>query len=153
MNTLHPTAMRAAGADYARTYHHVEVENDVTMQDLLRPGFWAHHTATIRVGDLIDVLSKDGTLDAQFRVTGKGVGFVNLRARFAYVANGRDKKVEADNGGDDLPDVPVGYVVSHTPKTKWRVHTKEPHLQVARDLPSKRAAIEAAIEHNAQANA
>ncbi|SDH08423.1 hypothetical protein [Pelagibacterium luteolum] len=151
MKTLQPTAMRAAGADYVRTYHHVTVDNDVTMDDILRPNFWAHHTGTLRAGDLVDVLSKDMSLDVQLRVIGKGVGYVNLRPRMAYVAKDRDETIVAENG-DDLPDIPDNYTVTFTPMTKWRVHTKQPHNEIQRDLPSKKAAIEAAIEHSAKAN-
>lgn len=150
MKTLPATALRSNGADYLRTYHHVEVSPDVTLDDLLRPAFWAHHTTTLRVNDLVDVLTSDGGLDCQFRVIGKGVGYVTLRP--LRIWQREEAKAATEPGDDDLPLVPDGYAVNFAPRTKWRVFTTDPHIEISRDHASRREAIEAAIAHNAKAN-
>lgn len=145
--TLHATAMTRS-ADYARTYHHVVVPHDVTLEDLKRPSYWAHHTERLRKGDLVDVLSEDDGLDVQLRVIDKGVGFVTMRVIRAWQRQAA--KAEQDAASDAL-DVPDGYIVNHAPMTKWRVMTKEPHMEVSRNHPSKEAAIQAAVVHAAKA--
>ncbi len=155
MKTLPASAMRSNGADYLRTYHHVQVGPEVPLEDIMRPSFWAHHVNSIRVHDLIDVVASDGSLDCQFRVIGKGVGFVTLRPRLVWLREDRKDGKPADDvakDDSDLPEIPEGYIVNHTPKTKWRVFTKDPQQETSRDHASKREAIEAAIAHNKQAN-
>lgn len=148
--TLHATAMTRA-ADYSRTYHHVVVPHDVTIEDLTRPNYWAHHTARLTKGDLVDVLSEDDGLDVQLRVTGKGTGYVEMR-----VVRSWHREAPATEEADEAVDVsltpPDGYIVNHAPKTGWRVLTKEPHLEVSRNHTSKLHAIQAALEHAAKAN-
>jgi hypothetical protein len=147
--TLHATAMTRA-ADYSRTYHHVVVPHDVTIEDLTRPGYWAHHTARLSKGDLVDVLSEDDGLDVQLRVTGKGTGYVEMRVIRAW------QREQAADEDEELGDVslspPDGYIVNHAPKTGWRVLTKEPHQEISRNHTSKLHAIQAAVAHAAKAN-
>lgn len=149
MKTLPSTAMTRA-ADYARTYHHVNVDPSATLEDILRPGFWAHHVGRLKVGDLVDVLTTDGGIDIQLRVIESGIGFVSMRPLRIWV------REEADTGPqtpvEALGDVPDGYIVNHTPKTSWRVLTKEPSAEVSRGHKSKAEATNAAIAHAAKAN-
>lgn len=144
---LPSTALRANGADFLRTYHQISVDPDTTLDDILRPGFWAHHTNVLRVNDLIDVLSIDGGLDVQVRVTGKGVGMVNVRPLRVWV---RQQEAAAANE-PELTDVPAGYTVNFAPAQRWRVMTNEPHMIVSKDHLSKSDAIKAAVEHATKA--
>lgn len=147
---LHATAMTRS-ADYVRTAHHVVVPVDTTPEDILRPGFWAHHTARLNKHDIVDVITEDGGIDMQLRVTGKGTGFVEMRVLRAWL---REEPVteEADEPALEPLSVPDGYTVNHAPKTGWRVMTKEPPLEVSRNHTSKLHAIQAAVEHAARAN-
>lgn len=148
-SVLKPTALRQNGADYVRTYHHVVVPVETTIDDILRPGFWAHHVGTLNTGDLIDILSEDDGIDMQVRVTGKGIGMVHMRPLRIW-----SRDIGADDVDDeDVGDAPEGYAVTFAPKQKWRVATKEPAAIIFKDLPSKKAAIAKANEHAAQANA
>lgn len=142
---LSPTAMTRA-ADYVRTAHHVVVPVDVTMEDVTRPSFWAHHTGRLGKNDIVDVLSEDGSFDMQLRVVDKGVGFVEMRVLREWQREGAE-----EDAGLSLPDAPDGYIVNHAPKTGWRVLTKDPHLEISRNHKSKLEAIEAAIVHAAKA--
>lgn len=148
MKALPATALRRNGADFERTYHHVKVDPDVSLDDLLRPSFWVHHVATLRVDDLIDVVSD--VLDVQFRVTEKGIGFVKMRPRYIWAKSGT---VTAGPTDDPLPDVPEGYEVKKGPRGRWRVMLKEPLMEVASNIVEERDAILQARAHFQNANA
>lgn len=134
-------------ADFTRQHWHLTVSPDVTVEDVLRPDFWAHHVPKLNVPDLIDIVSSDLGLDVQLRVIGKGVGYVQMRPLRVYVRE-TDHAVEAD----EVPnlteaDIPAGYVINHAPKTLWRVFTKDPQIEVSRQHISKQHAIQDAIRH------
>lgn len=142
---LPSTSFGTRTADYCRSHWHVVVTPDITLDDILRPGFWAHHVGSLNPMDLVDVVSQDMTLDVTLRVTGKGIGFVDMRPVRVYAS-------EATQAGDDEPEidltVPEGYIVNHAPKTGWRVLTKDPHLEVSRNHKTRMEATLAAIEHS-----
>lgn len=142
-------------ADYVRTAHHVNLDPEATIEDILRPSFWAHHVPRLNVNDVVDVLTTDGGIDIQLRVIEKGIGFVIMRPLRIWL---RDE-VSAIGGAepasapvDALGELPEGYRVDHTPKTSWRVHTKDPSQEVSRNHKSKNEAINAALAHAAKAN-
>lgn len=150
MKALPATALRRNGADYERTYHHIVVEQDVSLDDLLRPGFWVHHVGTLRVNDIIDVVSD--VLDVQLRVVGKGIGLVNMRPRMIWA-----KDAVAGTGGapvsdEPLPGIPDGYEIKKGPRGRWRVFQKDPLIEVAGNIIEEREAIIAARAHFQSAN-
>lgn len=146
MNTkkLPATAMTLS-ADYRRTYHHVNVDPDVTLDDLLRPNFWAYHVARLQPGDLVDVLARDFSLDVQLRVIGKEVGLVQMRLLRSFAPN-KPKAVEAEVDDDDLPELPENYKVQFSPKAGWLVRTIDPPETVSTQK-TKMAAHQAALVH------
>lgn len=148
---LAPTAMPHGGAaDYSRTYRQVIVPATATVEDVLRPSFWANHVALLQKNDLIDILSEDGGLDMQVRVVGKGIGMVHLRTIRMWTRDEVVSRTSEAAASDD--EVPAGYVVSFAPKQLWRVATKNPSEIISKDHPSKSAAIEAAFNHARLAN-
>lgn len=151
MKTLPATALGSRSADYNRTAYHIEVDPSVSIADLLRPNFWAHHAANLRKGDLLDVLAADGGYDVTLRVTGTGIGMVEMRPLRVWV---RDEQIAApkQEEAEELP-VPEGYKVSFAPKTLWRVMTEEPVMEISRGHQSKAVATRAANAHAAKANA
>lgn len=146
---LHASALRANGADYQRTYHQIKVDHETTLEDILRPGFWAHHTNVLRVDDLIDILSADGGMDVQVRVIGKGIGMVNVRPLRVWL---RQQEAAASDE-PELTEVPEGYTVSFAPTQRWRAMTNDPHMIVSKDHKSRSDAIRAAIDHAQKAGA
>jgi hypothetical protein len=133
------------GADFKRTYRQVIVDAGTTLEDVLRPGFWRNHASKIGVLDLIDVISADGSLDAQLRVSAKEPGLLHFRVLRAFEREERQtvptKEVVA------LGEVPDNYTVTHTPATSWRVWSKSPSLELVRGLKSKVDATNWAIDH------
>lgn len=153
MKNLPATAMNSHGADYARGYHHVNVDPDATLQDILRPSFWAYHVNNVRVNDLVDVLTLDGGIDLQMRVIGKGIGYIEFRVLRCWTREAVESiefTSEPDTGDDEIPD---GYAVNFAPKQLWRVIMKNPHNIVSKDIRSKAEAINVAKAHAAKANA
>lgn len=137
-------------AEYSRAYRHIDVENDVTVDDLLTPGFWAHHAGAVQPKDLLDVLSEDMRLDVQLRVIEVGVGFVTMRLCATRHTPGKAKPAvaEVEETGEPLKE-PKGYKVGFTPARKHYVQstlTLPPQI-VSDGHQSRREAIEAAIEH------
>lgn len=139
MKILHPTALRHA-ADYGRAQLHLDVGPDTSIEDVLVPGYWRHHAAKLNVNDLIDILGQG--FDITVRVVEKGNGFVNMRVLRKW-EDDAIKAVETDH--DD--EIPAGYVIDHTPRTRWRVRLKDGAAEIARDCMTKPDAIAKALEH------
>lgn len=147
MKTLPITAIGSRSADYNRTAYHIEVDPTVSLEDLLRPGFWAHHAGSLKRGDLIDVLSVDGAYDVTLRVVGTAIGMVEMRALRIWL---RDEPAAAEEA--DI-DAPAGYKVNYAPKHKWRVLMDGFADPISKDHASRADATRAAIAHAAKANA
>lgn len=142
---LNARALRSNGAEYDRPYLQIKVDPETTLEDVLRPGFWAHHAQNIKVDSLIDILSEDGGMDVQVRVIGKGVGMVHVRPLRVWL-----RKEEAIASGDPElsdEDIPEGYTVNFAPTQRWRVMTNEPHMIISKGHMAKSDAIKAAIAH------
>ena len=139
-----------ANADYLRTYRHVVVPYDTTIEDIIRPGYWAHHSGTLRKGDILDILTEDDSLDVQVRVTGIGIGMVFMRLlrddprRLEKPA----AKSPEDTSAATVDEVPEGYLVNFAPKHGHRVILKETGMIISKEHKSKADAIAAAFNHS-----
>jgi hypothetical protein len=142
LKVLSPNALRK-GADYERTYHHVSVEHDpdMTIEDVLKPGFWKHHANKLKKADVIDVLGPG--FDMTVRVKSTGLGFANVYPLRVLKDENFAKKQAA---GEDLK-APDGYVVDHHWKTNWRVRTTPEGVEISRNHETKADAIASAQEH------
>jgi hypothetical protein len=147
MKTLHPTALRHQ-AEYVRQQFHLTVSPDVTVEDMLMPGFWAHHAGRLKKGDLIDVLG-DG-FDITLRVANSNVGFVNVYVIREWRDTTRTMSISDEEAEQIEASLPDGYVVDHTPRTLWRVRLKDGAVPISRDHKTKVEAITSAIKHHRQ---
>lgn len=136
-------------AEFARAYWHLTVPNDITLADLLKPGFWQHYPSHLKEPALIDVMSEDQELDVQLRVLGTEVGMVHVRLRAAF--NVRDGETEEDAPEEvELPTIPDGYLVGFVPKLKHYAQVKmgEGRKEIISEGNDTRLeAIQAAIDH------
>jgi hypothetical protein len=148
MKTLHPTKMRNA-AEYVRTQHHVAVDPSTTLQEVLIPGFWAHHVDRLRMDDLIDVLGE--TFDVTLRVIGKGNGYVETRVLRQWLSEEPAAKLSDEERARIEASIPDGYVIDHTPKTGWRARLKDGGAEISRNHKSKVEAIQSAVTHSQRA--
>lgn len=145
MKFLPATAMRHR-AEYLRTLHHVEVAEDVTIDDILTAGFWRHHSSKLRKDDLIDIIHQSGKFDITVRVGEVGNGFANVRLLRKWVDEAASKAEE------EAGDAPDGYIVDHTPRTLWRVRMKDSGEEIARNMKTRHEANAAAAAHAMKMN-
>jgi hypothetical protein len=145
-----PATSRPRPAEFVVTRRHVWVDPDVTLEDILRPSFWAHHAnSDLNPGDLIDVVAKDFSLDIQLRVIGKEPGIVKMRLLRSQVTD-TPKKAEPDVPEAELPELPDNYKVAFAPKSGWVVRTIDPP-QTVDTRKTKPEAYQAAVMHHLKA--
>lgn len=138
-------------ADYDRPYFHVTVPNDVTLEDLQRPAFWAHHTTKLKVGALIDVVRENLSLDVQLRCLGAGVGFAKMRVLREWEDKEVAKSVANEaTGAEPETALPPEYkiTVSRGSFTLTYVPTD---IKLESNLKTRAAAVAAAKAHAATA--
>lgn len=148
MNVLPASALPSRGADYNRTYRHLVIDQPITVEEILKPAFWAHHWRTLNVNDMIDILTIDGTIDMQVRVVGKGTGYVEMRVLRLWQ---REAPVTKAAPVAEELECPENYEVKFAPKTLWRVFTKVPVQEISTGHKTKTEAIAASITHAAKA--
>lgn len=147
-------------ADYARPYFHTEIDNDCTLDDLMRPAFWGHHVGsngTLKKNALVDVIRADGTLDVQLRCVEVGQGYAVMRplrvwedeaaaAARAAAAN----SIANANAAEPVEQAPEDYKITHIPRgaqAGFGVTYLPTGAKLAAGLKLKADAIKAAIEH------
>lgn len=111
---------RMLGADFARQAWSVDLPEGITLEQAMDPTYWAHVARKLRPGARLEVLSEDGKVDADLRVTAvRGMNVYTRVLRHGYVdetkPGSEPAKVET-KPGDDLPRVAWG-----GPNHKWRV--------------------------------
>jgi hypothetical protein len=57
-------------AEYVRHIFAISLDADVNFEDTLKPAYWAHVAAKLRVGDRVEVSAADGTWLAELVVSG-----------------------------------------------------------------------------------
>lgn len=148
METLPYPAMSNRAADYARTVHHVDAPNGVTVADVLRPAFWKNHAERVRVKDRIEILAVDGSFDVEVRVIGKEGPEKNPTGLVVNMLRLWTK----DSPAVVLPQVAEprdfdGFKIDHTPRTRWRIVRRSDGAVVARDIQSRPEAEQWVIDH------
>lgn len=137
-------------ANYSREHRFVEVPNHITMDDLMRPGFWSNYSRQLRRRELVEVVREDDTLDVTLRVLKVEPGMVHMRVHTASQLpdSGADAvhsiaapKSEPQPMPDPPPGYKFGYVPAHKHYAKWGDEF------VVSGQPTKQAAILGAIEH------
>lgn len=103
-------------AEYTAPRFHVRVDDDVTMDDIMRPAFWAHHAGKLRPFNTIEVVRQNLSLDVELRVIEVGTGFVVVRPLRIWedeaIAQARAAAVESANtvGADTI--LPTEYKIT-----------------------------------------
>lgn len=138
-------------ADFVRGYYHAEVDNDVTLADIIRPAFWAHHTAKLRKHSIVDLIRADGSLDVQVRVTEVGVGYAKVRVLRQWededvVAERQalEAAVAQDDGG--AIQLPEEYKIT-SGRGAFSVVFIPTDTKIATGLKTRGLAVKAAREH------
>lgn len=156
---LGANALRSA--PHERAHFFAVVPSETTFDQVMTPGFWGNHVpalsggATRRPWALVEVVREDGTMDLLLRVIQVKPGMVIMRAIFKYVSDeniGKPAKGAPQPGDDDLV-FPDGYKGAHVPRgevTGWMVRLPNGEVLV-KGQPSKKAAVEYAKKHAAEA--
>lgn len=144
MKILHPTAMKHR-AEFVRTQHHLNAEPGVSIEDVMIPGFWRHHSTRLKPGDLIDIMGEG--YDITLRVKATGNGFVETYLLRKWLDDAPVYKMTAEEAAQIESAIPDGYVIDHTPRTLWRARMKDGGTEISRNHKTKPDAILSAIDH------
>ena len=159
MKTLKPGKLLEAA--YVRSHFAVTVDNDVSLEEVMTPGFWRDHAGAMRVGTIVEVRRADESLDLTARVINVAPGMVRLRPMFPPHNDEKNLKAgrkaaakEAET--EETADVPEGYKVKFSPATGYFVLLTGAggvvqNLTQGQKNLSKPDAIKIAVEHHRQA--
>jgi hypothetical protein len=154
LNAL-PTIAMSQLAQYARSHWFVVVPAGVTFDKLLIPSFWAHHQSKFKVHDIVEVVSQDGSFDAELRVTDRDVGFAKMRVLRKWEKEADATISASEQNRQDQQQVPAKKVypcVDFKQAEQWRVLGFDGNV-VKKDLPSKDDAERELAEYNRRAQA
>ena len=84
--------------------------------------------------------------------SGKGVGLVEVRPLAIWQAEDAGNAPVEAGTTDDLPDIPDGYEVKRGPRGRWKVLTKDPLLEIAKEIMTEVEARNIALAHYVKAN-
>ncbi|AVX04235.1 hypothetical protein MXMO3_01709 [Maritalea myrionectae] len=141
-------------ADYSRAHYHVNVGNDVTLEDLLKPVFWSHHDGLLLPGTLIDVLSSDFSLDVQLRVISNVDRIVKVRVLRENIQEGRNSRDDLEAAEAIVENLPEGYKITHSNRWGYAVDLDIDGKAsgIAKSLETKEQAVKAAQAHFKEMN-
>lgn len=99
-------------AEYQRTVYVVNPEIGTTVNDMLRPEYWAHVGHQMKPYDRIEVRAEDGSYFAELLVRNAERGWANVTVL---------SRIELDAKAEPAP-VSIDFKVEHAgPHHKWRV--------------------------------
>lgn len=162
--TLGPSAL--SNAAHALGDYSCWVDNDVRLEDVLKPIFWQNHVPSLqtRLGSRVTVLRRDLTLDVVLRVVAVRDGLVQMRVLTKFIDDANLPKIKAARAAreaDSSLQDPEGYKTGHAPngaEAGWWVQWKNPTESgppkfIKKGLASKTLAVAFAEEHKAKAEA
>ncbi len=148
--TLPGGAMNKA-AEFDRQYWHVTVDDDVTLADILKPAFWAHHAAKLSKMALIDVVRHDLTLDVQLRVVNVGVGYAVVRPLRVFedeaAVSARMEREAIDAGNAEQTKLPEEYKITTLGKGGFTVTYVPTDAKIATGKKTRAEAVAVARDH------
>ena len=149
--TLSASAFSNNTADYARGYFHAVVDDTITLDDLLTPAFWAHHTRSLTPMTLVDVVRQDMTLDVQLRVLETGTGYVRMRPLRVFEDEVRAKEMAAVAAAKDEVSagvkLPVEYKITSAGKGGFTLTYVPTDAKIAEKIKTHGAAVQMAKDH------
>jgi len=110
IKTLKLSPVNIEQAEAIRMVWSVMPDPEVTVDDMLKPDYWAHVAMKLRPGDRIEAMPADRNYLAKFIVLGRDRLWAKV-VLISYVVVYDKDEVPADEG----------YIVSFVPSQKWRV--------------------------------
>lgn len=138
-------------AEYVRSHYHVQVDDDVTIADVLVPAFWSNHTRSLKRFDVIDVLRADGMFDITLRVLETGIGYVKMRPLRIWEdeasAQAAKEAAAAEAGAEANEALPPEYKITTAGKGGFAVTFVPADAKIAQGKRTRAEAVLAAKEH------
>jgi hypothetical protein len=106
----------------------------VKREDLLIPGFWAHHAKRVSPGDEIRALAEDGTWRATYLVVDKSLTWLKVRE----LTFNPFSVEEVDD--TDLASFLAAHKVVHRGPRKWSVVREDDGAVLTEDIAEKHEA-------------
>jgi hypothetical protein len=103
-----------ARADHGFSRYTITVRNGMTLEEALQPEAWTHTCNRFKLYDEIRLIAADGSYRAEVIVT----RLRKMTESFRVQLISKTMLAEVTPEGSAAPK---GYIVNHTPKTKWRV--------------------------------
>lgn len=118
-------------AEYQRKVFYIQLEADTTLDDVLRPAFWAHVARRLKPRARIEVHPADGSWFAELIVLAAS----HISASVAVLN-------KVDLAAADLTGDILDHEVKHRGRAGWSAVRKSDHMVVVEGLPSKQAVID-----------
>lgn len=132
---------RLRAADYWRTQWAINPEFGVTVEDMLKPEYWAHVSAKLRPWDRIEARAEDGSYMVEFVV-------LDSAKTWAKVAIIGQPTYFKENVGPADVTVDDKYMAQWKgPARKWIVTRKADKATLKEELPTKADALRWISEH------
>lgn len=106
------TPSRLQNAEHYFSSYAVVLPDGNSLEDALKPEFWAHVAQTLRQHDTIRIIPEDAGYFAELLVLSSGRGFVKVK----LLRHVQIDEAEADDGGNDLVEVKW-----RGPHSKWSI--------------------------------
>ena len=122
MQKMLPATTNVGPIEFRVTTRLVLAPVETALDDIIRPGFWAHVASKIQPGNHLVVRREDMAWQATLLVTETGPGLVIAHMLHEPWINPNHKQEAptADNTATPL-EAPPNYTINHAPKTGWRV--------------------------------
>jgi hypothetical protein len=135
MLTLSKLPTRLARQETETTVFFVSVPAGFTAEDVQNPEFWQFVARRLKVNDRIEIVTEDGTLDMDVRVTAVDPRFFWAHVRVLRVTTSAVSTVESEKADPD------GYIIEWGgPTHRFRIIDRGKNL-IERDFPSRDAAM------------
>lgn len=125
-------ATRLQRAEHYFSHYAVALQGADTLEDALKPEFWAHVATKLRRGDMIRLMPEDDSFYAEALVQATGTGFAKVKL-IHHVPLDEDGAAEDD-------DAPV-YVKWSGPHSKFRIIRRSDGHVLKEGIADKAAAL------------
>lgn len=123
-------------ADFKRQFHSITPEAAHSVEDTLKPEYWAHVAPNFRIGDRIEAIWEDGSKFLEYTVMETGEAWVKVVV-INEVKLTKDGKAEQKDEVEVKQDYKAKYINRHS---GWGVIRTSDNVRLEENLDSKEAA-------------
>lgn len=134
---LLPTSLERGFGGYALSHWVYRSPAGITADHIMDPNLWVHVASRLRVDDKIEVIARDGSIDAELRVI--AIDPRHLWAKMRPLRLHEASPVEMRQAGPSSDG--SGYLIEHDPVQGWRILNGRD--LIAKDFATEEAARDA----------